>query len=139
MKKLLISSLLLMLTFSLAPIISHAEKDTNCSYAGIQCQGTYMEWGDKTAGTNFIYFTKGSVIDWGVNNNYASKGQFQVEVSLWRYNPSGPSSKLESHIVPFGRAATFHYGVQTEGNYMVIVTSGDSSQGRSYAYGWLQQ
>jgi hypothetical protein len=135
MKKLLITSLLLVLTLSLSPIVSHASLQSDCSYAGIQCRGVYMVRGEQTASTTRIYFNKGSVIDWGVNNNFTS-GQFQVSVNLWRLSPL---TRLESHIVSYGRSATFHYPVSVSGNYVVVLQSGDSSQGRSYAYGWLSE
>lgn len=48
-------------------------------------------------------------------------------------------TKLESHIVPFGRSAKFMYPVSVPGNYAVVIQSGDYSQGRSYAYGWLSR
>jgi hypothetical protein len=136
MKKLLISAFLLVLTLSLTPIVSHAATNVDCSYAGIQCRGVWLQRGDQTASTTSIYFNKGSVIDWGVNNNYSSLGQFQVSVNLWRLTPM---TLLESHIVPFGRSATFQYPVTVSGNYVVVVQSGDYSQGRSYAYGWLSE
>lgn len=135
MKKLLVTALLLVLTLSLTPNVSKAEIDKDCSGGGIICKAVIMERGDLVAGTNTIWFNKGSVIDWGVNNNYAS-GQFQVEVRL--YNVS-TGQKVASEIVPYGRSTSKNFFVQASGNYMVMVVSGDSSQGRSYAFGWISE
>lgn len=134
-KMLLISSLLLVLTLSLTPIVSHAATPIDCSGA-VECRGVYLERGDQTASTNTLYFSKGSMIDWGVNNAFASKGQFQVSVNLWRLTPM---TLMESHIVPFGGNKTYHFPVTVSGNYAVVVQSGDYSQGRSYAFGWLSR
>jgi hypothetical protein len=100
MKKLLISALLLMLTFSLAPIISKAETPSDCSYAGTQCKGIEIFRGDTGYYTSApIYVVPGTIITYGVNNKY-SDGQFQVGISLWN---TTLTKQVATQIVPYGR------------------------------------
>ncbi|MEK3991984.1 hypothetical protein [Robertmurraya sp. FSL R5-0851] len=134
--KLLISSVLLGLTLCIAPINSHAARTTDCTTGVLQCRGVYLERGDQAASTTSLYFSKGSVITYGAKNNYSTLGQFQVSVNLWR---TSPLTKVASQIVPFGGDKTFYFPVSESGNYAVVLQSGDSSQGRSYAFGWLKE
>lgn len=135
MKKILISALLLVMALSSAPLVSKAEIKKDCSYAGVQCKAIEIFRGDTGHyASSAIFVPKGTIITYGVNNSY-SDGQFQVGITLWN---TSLTKQVASQIVPYGRNDQFSYLVTEPGNYLVILHSGDSSQGRSHAYGWLR-
>lgn len=135
MKKLLVVALFFVLGLGFAPTVSEAATKKDCSYTGVQCKGVEIFRGDKLPfATNPIFVSAGTVITYGANNSY-SDGQFQVTIQLWN---TSLTQLVASQIVPYGKNSQFLHPATESGNYIVIIRSGDESQGRSHAYAWLR-
>lgn len=133
MKKLLVLALIFVLGLGVAPTVSDAATKKDCS-SGNKCQGIEIVRGDRLPfATNPIYVPKGDIIRYGGRNNY-SDGQFQVSIELWSISPS---TLIATQVIPYGLNLTFEHPVTVSGDYIIIIKSGDDSQGRSHAYGWL--
>ncbi|MDC3418647.1 hypothetical protein [Aquibacillus salsiterrae] len=135
-KKLFNLSTFLILTlafFSVNPISSLAADQSDCSSDGVRCQEVEMFQGEKSASTNSIYVSKGSYIYWGASTYDDS--QFQVGAYLY-----DPDLNLIGEIGVAGSGGIDWDQIRAEqsGDYFVVLKSGDSSQGRSHAYAYLE-
>ncbi len=129
-----ISLIVVMLSLGLASGTISAETDTDCSSYRQICYGVYLESGDLSADTNTISVPSGATIAFGGNNHFLTKGKFQVEVILYRVDTF---MEYDSMIIPYGQSDSDWAFNVPAGDYVVIVKSGDYSQGRSYAYGYI--
>lgn len=135
MKKLLVLALFFAFSLGFAPSVSEAATKKDCSYTGMQCKGVEIFRGDKLPfATDPIFVSSGNLIRYGTDNSY-SDGQFQVSIELWNISPR---QLIATQIIPYGRHMQFQHPVTVSGNYIVIIKSGDSSQGRSHAYAYLR-